>query len=276
MNGEGIMPEISKLLKRVSAVALERHWVLKNLSELGLRNMSNLKFCCLAECNELQTIIDSEQICQVDLEEDDSDESESGSESECEEESVLSSLQYLSIHYMKKLESICRGRVSKTCLSSLKSMALHTCLSLTTIFTKETLDNLKNLKELIVEDCPKISSLVSPEYSNSTSDEYLPSLKKISLLELPELVNISNGLCIAPRLESMVIFYCPKLNILSSTDVSSRNLDVFKGEEEWWNALEWNEQDTDHKYYLAGKFTPLSRDMDLMADSAKIRLTTTL
>ncbi|XP_052193542.1 disease resistance protein At4g27190-like isoform X3 [Diospyros lotus] len=274
MNGEGIMPEISKLLKRVSAVALERHWILKNLSELGLRNLSNLKFCCLAECNELQTIIDSEQISPVDLEEDDSDESES--ESECEEESVLSSLQYLSIHYMKKLESICRGRVSKTCLSSLKSMALHTCLSLTTIFTKEILDNLKNLKELIVEDCPKLSSLVSPECSNSTSDEYLPSLKKISLLELPELVNISNGLCIAPRLESMIIFYCPKLNKLSSTDVSSRNLDVFKGEEEWWNALEWNEQDTGHKYYLAGKFTPLSRDMDLMADWEKIRLTTTL
>ncbi|KAI8025702.1 hypothetical protein LOK49_LG02G02760 [Camellia lanceoleosa] len=72
------------------------------------------------------------------------------------------------------------------------------------------LQNLANLEELIVEDYTKISSLVDLKYSDSKSGHFLPNLKKILLLELPKLVSISNGLCIAPKLERIFIFFLPE------------------------------------------------------------------
>ncbi|KAI8025903.1 Disease resistance protein RPS2 [Camellia lanceoleosa] len=211
VNGEGIPIEIIEVLKHANAFSLEHHWTVNSLSEFGLQNMDKLKFCFSVECNELWTIIDAKQFYQEgDCEGDDSNESEQCSYFN-EEKMVLGSLQYLSIHYMKNMESICQGSVGKGCLSNLKFLALHTCLSLTTIFTVGMLRNLANLEELIVEDCTKISSLVDLKYSDSKYGQFLPNLKKILLLELPKLVSISNGLCIAPKLERMVIFFCPKL-----------------------------------------------------------------
>ncbi|XP_028118396.1 disease resistance protein At4g27190-like [Camellia sinensis] len=181
------------------------------------------------------------------------------------------SLQYLSIHYMKNMESICQGSVGKGCLSSLKFLAWHTCLSLTTVFTVGMLRNLSNLEELIVENCTRISNLVGLKYSDSKSGHFLPNLKKILLLELPKLVSISNGLCIAPKLERIFIFFCPKLVKLSTMKVSSKDLKVIKGENEWWGALKWHESDlsSDHQDYLASVFVPLRRDGDLMAQFTK-------
>ncbi|KAL7235694.1 hypothetical protein ACSBR1_019062 [Camellia fascicularis] len=270
VNGEGIPIEIIEVLKHANAFFLEHHWTVNNLSEFGLQNMDKLKFCFLVECNELRTIIDAKQFYhEGDCEGDDTNESEQYSY--FNEEMVLGSLQYLSIHYMKNMESICQGSVGKGCLSNLKFLALHTCLSLTTIFTVGMLRNLVNLEELIVEDCTKISSLVDLKNSDSKSGHFLPSLKKILLLELPKLVSISNGLCIAPKLERMVIFYCPKLVKLSTMEVSGKDLKVIKGENEWWRALKWHESDlsSDHQDYLASVFVPLRRDGDLMAQFTK-------
>ncbi|GFY89280.1 hypothetical protein Acr_06g0012200 [Actinidia rufa] len=248
VNGEGIPGEITGALKHCKAFFLERHWTVKSLSEFGHENMNKVKFCLLVECNELQTIIDAKQ-----------------------EEIVLRSLQYLFIHYMKNMQSICKGPVGKGCLSNLKSFALHTCPSLTTLFTVEMLGNLINLEGLVVEDCPKIDSLVSLQPSGLMSGLFLPSLKKISLLELPALVNISSGLCIAPKLERMVIFYCPKLQKLSTVEVSSADLKIIKGENEWWDSLKWYESDLsrDHQFFLDYIFVPLTRDGDLMAQLAE-------
>ncbi|KAI8027616.1 Disease resistance protein RPS2 [Camellia lanceoleosa] len=270
VNGEGIPIEIIEVLKHANAFSLEHQLTVNNLFEFGLQNMDKLKFCFLVECNELRTVIDAKQFYQEgDCEGDDSNESEQYSYFN-EEKMVLGSLQYLSIHYMKNMESICQGSVGKGCLSNLKFLALHTCLSLTTIFTVGMLRNLANL-ELIVEDCTKISSLVDLKYSDSKSGHFLPNLKKILLLELPKLVSISNGLCIAPKLERMVIFFCPKLVKLSTMEVSSKDLKVIKGENEWWGALKWHESDlsSDHQDYLASVFVPLRRDGDLMAQFTK-------
>ncbi|KAI8028668.1 hypothetical protein LOK49_LG02G02745 [Camellia lanceoleosa] len=257
VNGEGIPIKIIEVLKHANAFSLEHHWTVNNLSEFGLQNMDKLKFCFLVECNELRTIIDAKQFYQEgDCEGDDSNESEQYSYFN-EEKMVLGSLQYLSIHYMKNMESICQGSVGKGCLSNLKFLALHTCLSLTTIFT--------------LKIAPRSLTFVDLKYSDSKSGHFLPNLKKILLLELPKLVSISNGLCIAPKLERMVIFFCPKLVKLSTMEVSSKDLKVIKGENEWWGELKWHESDlsSDHQDYLASMFVPLRRDGDLMAQFTK-------
>ncbi|KAF7112705.1 hypothetical protein RHSIM_RhsimUnG0202100 [Rhododendron simsii] len=172
-----------------------------------------------------------------------------------------------SLHYMKNMERIWKGPVRKGSLSNLKSLALHTCPKMTTLFTIDMFRNLLNLEELIVADCPKIDSLASLKSSSSKSGPFLRILKKISLFELPELVSISSGLCIAPNLERMVIFYSPKLEKLSTMDVSSTKLKVIKREKEWWDALKWYESDlsTEHEDYLARIFILLRKDGDLMA-----------
>ncbi|KAH7835600.1 hypothetical protein Vadar_027809 [Vaccinium darrowii] len=266
INGNCIPHEITKVFKNANAFFLQRHWTAESLSEFGHENMNAVKFCLVMECNEFRTIIDSKQFYQG---KDRS--SESGDFQDFENAIVLASLEKLVILYMKNLESIWKGPVGTGSLSNLKSLALHTCPCLTTLFTIDMLNNLRNLEELIVEDCPKIDSLVSLKSSGSNSGCFLSNLKKISLLELPKLASISSGLFIAPKLERMVIFYCPKLEKLSTMDVSSTNLKVIKGEKEWWEALKWYESDLsmEHEDFLARLFIPLRRDGDLMAQLTK-------
>ncbi|KAG5525748.1 hypothetical protein RHGRI_032138 [Rhododendron griersonianum] len=266
LNGNSIPNGVTEVLKHANAFFLQRHWTAKSLSEFGNKNMTQVKFCLVMECNEFWSIIDSEQFNQG---------KDGRGESEdfeyFDEANVLGSLERLIIRYMKNMESIWKGPIGKGSLSNLKSLALHTCPKLTTLFTVDMLINLTNLEELIVEDCPKLDSLVSLKSTGSKPGLFLRSLKKISLLELPELASISGSLCIAPNLERMVIFYCPKLEKLSTMEVSSTDLKVIKGEKEWWDALKWYESDlsTEHEDYLARLFIPLRRDRDLMAQLTK-------
>ena len=251
VNGEGIPIEITEALNHASIFYLDRHWTVETLSQFGNEKMVKLEFCLLVECNELRTVIDGNYKCTDGV----------------DKKPVFGQLQYLGIHYMKNLESIWKGPIDEGSLSNLRTLALHTCPSLTTIFTVDMLCNLINLEKLIVEDCPTIGSLVSLQPSGLMSGLFLPSLKKISLLELLALVNTSSGLCIAPKLERMVIFYCPKLQKLPTAEVSSTDLKVIKGENEWWDSLKWYESNLrkDHPFFLDYIFVPLARVGDLMA-----------
>ncbi|GMP79242.1 hypothetical protein CsSME_00034867 [Camellia sinensis var. sinensis] len=169
------------------------------------------------------------------------------------------------------LRRIWEGPIGKGCLSKLKYMALHSCPNLTSIFTTSLLGNLDNLEELIIEDCPQINSLVSQESSCFEPNLFLPSLKKISLLDLPELVSISSGLLFAPKLERIIIYACPMLESLSPMELSSNDLKVIKGEIEWWNSLKWLESDwsSGQKDYMANVFVELTSDESLMDQLAE-------
>ncbi|CAL5417320.1 unnamed protein product [Camellia sinensis] len=230
--------------------------------------MVKLKFCLLVECNELQTIIDGGEFCT---------EGDQTYESGVDKKLVLDSLEYLGIHCMKNLRNIWEGPIGKGCLSKLKYMALHSCPNLTSLFTTSLLSNLNNLEELIIEDCPQINSLVSQESSCFEPNPFLPSLKKISLLGLPELVSISRGLLLAPKLERIIIYACPMLESLSPNELSIDYLEVIKGEIEWWNSLKWLESEwsSGQKDYMANVFVELRRDaslMDLLAQKWKFNV----
>ncbi|KAI8028294.1 Disease resistance protein [Camellia lanceoleosa] len=223
INGEGKPIGITESLQHASVFFLDRHYTAKTLSEFGNENMVQLKFCLLVECNEFQTIIDGDSEYRWGV----------------DNKPVFGQLQYLGIHYMKNLRSIWKGQIDKGCLSNLRYLALHTCPNLITIFTPNLLGNLVKLEELVVEDCFKVRSLVSQELSDFKSSGYvLQNLKKMSLLDLPELVTISGGLSIGPVLESLIVYNCPKLKSFHAMEVSGDNLKI-KGEKEWWDALKW-------------------------------------
>ncbi|KAI8027614.1 Disease resistance protein [Camellia lanceoleosa] len=227
INGEGIPTEITEVLNHAEYFFLDRHWTLKMLSDFGNENMVNLRFCLLVECNELQTIIDGdyEYLLGVD------------------KKSVFKNLKYLGIHYMQNLHSIWKGPIDEGCLYNLKVLALHTCPKLTTIFTPDLLGNLRILEELIVEDCCKIKSLVSQESSDLKSG-YVLKLKRISLLDLPELVSISDVLSISPMLKSLIVYNCPKLETLYANKAPSNKYLKIKGDKEWWESLKWHESES--------------------------------
>ena len=221
VNGEDIPVQIKKVVQHATALFLDRHLTITKLSELGIENMKKLEVCILAECKEIQTIVDEAEINKQGF--------------------VLGSLQYLSIHYMKNMKSIWKGPVQKGCLSRLKSLALNTCPELTTIFTLDLLGNLNILEELLIENCPQINSVVTHELAAKEiqlcSVKHLPKLRKLSLHYMQNLVTISCGLCIAPKVEWMSFYGCPNLKTLSPMDVSSSNSKGIIGEVDWWNNL---------------------------------------
>ncbi|KAE8007905.1 hypothetical protein FH972_004462 [Carpinus fangiana] len=169
---------------------------------------------------------------------------------------VLGSLEYLYIYYMKNLRRIWKGPVQPKCLSLLKSLTLRTCPQLTTIFTTGILDNLYNLEEHTIDDCPSIKTLVSCKISvEPKTFDFLPNLKRISLHYMPGLVSISSGLHIAPRLEWLSFYNCPNLKSLSIEEVSSKRLKKIEGERSWWEALEWR---SGRPSYLDYIFVPIN------------------
>ncbi|KAL0013059.1 hypothetical protein SO802_000128 [Lithocarpus litseifolius] len=235
INGVGVPGDIKKVLQHAVGFFLDRHVTVKKLSDFGLRNMEQLKCCVMGECNEVQVIVD-----EADADEED-DTSKIVSDSYGTERIVLGSLEYLYIYYMKNLRSIWEGSVQKNSLFLLKSLTLRTCPQLTTIFTQGLLDNLCNLEELKVEDCPSIKSIVSCAISAEHKTSYfLPNLKKISLHYMPGLVSISSGLHIAPKLEWLSFYNCPDLKNPLIDEISSKDLKKIKGERSWWEALEWS------------------------------------
>ncbi|PPD79938.1 hypothetical protein GOBAR_DD23132 [Gossypium barbadense] len=243
VNGENIPFQVRKVLKFTSSFFLDRHENASSLSEFGNENMVMLKYCLLVDCNKMETIIDGAEV-----------------------ETVLASLQYLSIHYMKNLRSIWKGPTRSGCMSKLKFLALHTCPKLSYIFSHVLLRNFVNLEEIIVEDCPQVSSLVSHVPALPYLKPFLPSLKRLFLLYLPELVSISNGLSIAPKLERIGFYDCPKLKVLSKRELSSKALKTIKGEKQWWGDIKWNKIDWENgPRNLMRIFSPINNEKDVMA-----------
>ncbi|KAA3481503.1 disease resistance protein [Gossypium australe] len=242
VNGENIPFQVRKLLKFTSSFFLDRHENASSLSEFGNENMVKLKFCLLVDCKKMETIIDGAEV-----------------------ETVLESLQYLSIHYMKNLTSIWKGPTRSGCMSKLKFLALHTCPKLNNIFSYVLLKSFVNLEEIIVEDCPQVTSLVGHISARAMSDAFLPSLKRLFLLYLPELVSISNGQYIAPNLEIIGFYNCPMLKILSKRELSSKTLQKIKGENQWWEGIKWKETDWETMPdYLMHIFSPINIEKDVM------------
>ncbi|XP_058188552.1 probable disease resistance protein At5g63020 [Rhododendron vialii] len=250
INGEGMRSGITVALNYTSMLFLDRHWTVKVLSEFGHENLLYLECCFLVECNELQTIVDGNY------------KSQSGGYTG----PIFPRLHHLSIHYMKNLESIWRGSKPNYSLFNLRSLTLHTCPNLTTIFTPDMLVNLFWLQELIVEDCPKIHSIVTQEDANVQSGHFLERLRKIALLDLPHLVTISGPLCLGEKVGSLFIYNCPMLESLYTTERFPEYCKIV-GEKEWWDSLRWHNSEWSRMTQPA--FEELRTDEDFMDQLAK-------
>ncbi|KAL8222796.1 hypothetical protein R6Q57_020195 [Mikania cordata] len=241
-NGEGNMNDVCKILETAEALFLSRHWTIEKLSTL---NVTNLKYCLLAECNEMESLVEVDGLPE-DVETRIKNCGQVG----------LELLQYCSIHHMEKLQSIWKGPIGKDSLSKLTILALHSCPQLTSIFTVDIAQNLSCLTELTVVDCPKIKSLITTESHNIKHSLIFPSLVRIFLLDLPELVNMFNGLVMLKKLSTLLIYSCSKLQHLSIMELP--HIKKIEAEVEWWNGLDWD------KFAWENIFVPLKRKRDLV------------
>ncbi|WVZ26076.1 hypothetical protein V8G54_004620 [Vigna mungo] len=248
VNGVNVPNGVKMILSRVKALYLDRHMTIKSLSDFNLRNIRGLKVCILAECNEMETIFDGDN--------------------SADEDFSLMLLELLSVFYMKSLRSI--GQECNT-LYCLKYIALHSCPMLTTIFS-DTFISLPFLEEISIEDCPKLTTLISSDARPKQNPEFfLLNLRVMSLLYLPNLVNIFNGLRVEHALEEMNFYCCPKLQSLSRSELPSKYLKFIKGERMWWEALEWSvsEWGNDGRpKFFEQFFKPINVEADTMNPAA--------
>ncbi|KAL6311910.1 hypothetical protein AAG906_025840 [Vitis piasezkii] len=128
-------------------------------------------------------------------------------------------------------------------------------------FTLGLLENLNSLEEFVAEWCPEINSITIPLRT------YLPNLRKISLHYMPKLINISSGLRIAPKLEWMSFYNCPRLETLSDMEVCCNSIKVIIGEADWWSTLKGS-------YFGLAQwhnvFVPIKSDEDLATQLEEI------
>ncbi|GJS62567.1 WRKY domain-containing protein [Tanacetum coccineum] len=94
MNGDGYTDETAELIRNARALYLRRHWT---IGKLPIFDMKRVKYCLLMDCNEMQTLVDQEDVyAHLDKATNDEDE-------------ILTSLQYLGVHFMKKLQRLSKG-----------------------------------------------------------------------------------------------------------------------------------------------------------------------
>ena len=74
-------------------------------------------------------------------------------------------------------------------------------------------------------------------------------LRSLALFCLPELRSIHGRALTFPSLRYICVFQCPSLRKLpfDSNIGVSKKLEKIKGEQEWWDELEWEDQTIMHK-----------------------------
>lgn len=258
VKGKDIPGEIKSVLERATSFYLDRHATATSLSDFGIVNLRLLQFCLLEECNQVETIIDG-----------------SGEESS-KLQPLIYRLEYLHVYRLKNLASIWRNQLPEYSLSALKLLALHQCPKLSVIFSPSLLASLNLLEFIVIEDCAQVTSVVSlssdATSSNFSSSMHLPNLKAVLLLYLPNLITISSGVHIAAQLERIGFYNCPKLENLSTKEMSSSSLRVIKGEKKWWEALKWNEMDWESNKvdHLKSVFSPIQRERGVMSQMEEV------
>lgn len=199
VNGNEVPKAVKNVLNYVTAFYLDHHSAVCSLSEFGITNSTQLSFCVVRECPNIELII-SENI----------------------DKAAYPSLEYMGLHYLWKLDSICKNQLHKGSFCALKSLTVATCPKLGYIFSGSLVQCFCNLEDLIVEDCESLEEIIEKSDGMGNGDfSALPRLRKVKLYYLPQLLRLLYGgerslkdppPSTACKLESVTLHACPKLD----------------------------------------------------------------
>ncbi|XXG51267.1 hypothetical protein AAC387_Pa02g5081 [Persea americana] len=225
---------IKETLAHCSFFYLLDHGTIRNLSELGLANLNELKKCWVICCDKMETLFDGQ-----------------------ETRALLCNLETLRILHLPKLRSLCDGPLLLRSLSKLTHLQLDGCNNLKKVFQLGFIQQLFSLQSLVVRNCSKMEEIIEIEEKEmsvahnviSSNDRVILNIKFIELLFLRNLVSICRGFSNFewPSLETIAIAHCSKLKSLSflsnGTNIVAPALKKIDGNGEWWEALEWEDND---------------------------------
>ena len=104
---------------------------------------------------------------------------------------------------------------------------------------------LPNLEVIKVSSCPVLDELFSYDSGqNMAPNPIVPNLQILELKDLPELKTLCRHEETWPCLEQVDVIVCHRLRRLPLTEQNVGAIKEIRGESQWWDALEWDEDKT--------------------------------
>ncbi|EXB38882.1 Disease resistance protein RPS2 [Morus notabilis] len=152
------------------------------------------------------------------------------------EKNMPSSLEVLALHELPNLTTVWRNPVTRDSLRNLRYVNIWYCHNLKNV---SWVLNLPRLEVIYLFYCKEIEEVVS---GNERVEEGFPSLRTLSIRDLPKLRSISQWALSFPCLERLAVIDCPRLKKLPiKAHNNASNLPTIYGSKEWWDGLEWDE-----------------------------------
>ncbi|PSS19016.1 Disease resistance protein [Actinidia chinensis var. chinensis] len=219
-NGVGSDFPIPEVFDEADAIELVNHQEIKQLSDFGIASMNKVQGCLVESCDAIETIMGTT------------------------DNAVLPSLEHLYLKNLPNLESIWRGSVVPGSLSKLKTLVLTSCQTMVMIFPPSAVQQLHEIQYLKIENCQVVEEIIAESEVVGNLLE-LSKLKKLILVDMPNLRSICGIESLKwPSLEKLKIVGCPSLRKLPFNKDNAKELKVVKAEQHWWEALQWQNQET--------------------------------
>lgn len=167
------------------------------------------------------------------------------------EKKWLQSLQVLALHGLPKLTTVWRNPVSRECLQNLCHVNIWYCHNLKNV---SWVFHLPRLEVIYLFYCKEMEEVVSVNDVVEEESKAFPSLRTLSIRDLPRLRSICPSSFSFPSLERFAVIDCPKLKKLPIKAQNTSTLPTLYGTKEWWDGLEWEETAT--KFAFLPHFMP--------------------
>ncbi|XP_077244424.1 disease resistance protein At4g27190-like [Tasmannia lanceolata] len=179
-------------------------------------------------------------------------------------------LKELFLHQIVGSDNIWEGMVKSGGRSSfpkLQNISVVDCHGLKSLIPHDLLEQLHNLEKIYVWNCSNMKQIFGAKVVDENTSEIvatcsvvdsnaLPNLRLLYLTGLPELRYICQEAFSWPSLEIVNVWLCPNLRRLPFSTGNAKKIQEIKGKEEWWNELEWEDEETRlnfQKHFKAGK-----------------------
>ncbi|KAJ4851157.1 hypothetical protein Tsubulata_003243, partial [Turnera subulata] len=123
----------------------------------------------------------------------------------------LPSLEILALDGLPNLTTVWRNTVTAECLQNLRSVSIRNCDKLRNV---SWVLQLPKLEAIYLMYCKEMEEMVNLDEMPSGESKAFPSLKTLSIRDLPKLTSITRFALPFPSLENMAVIDCPELKRL--------------------------------------------------------------
>ncbi|XP_019175884.1 PREDICTED: disease resistance protein At4g27190-like [Ipomoea nil] len=113
-----------------------------------------------------------------------------------------------------------------------------------------TLHELANLDSIMIHKCRNLSQV----FKNTSTNNFVPMLESLELYGLPALEEICKTDESWKSLKELRVRECSMLLKLPLSVQSADNIQSISGEQNWWNKLQWDDENL--KMHLQPHFKP--------------------